>query len=70
MKSTEKPNLIAVPFASAGDYNEIATKSTESSLAKGVATYPSGFPPLTMTAISAGGIPPSGKDMNGILNDK
>ncbi|NHB93164.1 hypothetical protein [Photorhabdus cinerea] len=49
MKSTEKPNLIVVPFASAGDYNEIATKSTESSLAKGVATYLSGFPPLTMT---------------------
>lgn len=69
MKSTEKPTLITVPFAKDGNYNEIATKSTESSLAKGIATYQSGFPPLTMTAISAGGVPPSGKDMNGILND-
>ncbi|TNH44411.1 hypothetical protein [Photorhabdus luminescens] len=69
MKLTEKPTLITVPFAKDGNYNEIATKSTENSLAKGIATYQSGFPPLTMTAISAGGIPPSGKDMNGILND-
>ncbi|TDB52234.1 hypothetical protein [Photorhabdus luminescens] len=69
MKLTEKPTLITVPFAKDGNYNEIATKSTENSLAKGIATYQSGFPLLTMTAISAGGIPPSGKDMNGILND-
>ncbi|HHK7991060.1 TPA: hypothetical protein ACQVJK_005461, partial [Serratia marcescens] len=36
-------------------------------LADGDATFDSGFPPLTMTPIGAGGKPPKGKDMNGIL---
>ena len=31
------------------------------------ATYADGFPSITMTPISTGGKPPSGKDMNGVL---
>lgn len=33
----------------------------------GAASFNDGFPPLTMTPIAAGGIPPFGQDMNGIL---
>ena len=33
----------------------------------GAASFTDGFPPLTRTALGAGGIPPSGEDMNGIL---
>lgn len=33
----------------------------------GAASYSLGFPPATMTDPSAGGIPPSGADMNGVL---
>lgn len=28
-----------------------------------------GFPPSTMTAVGAGGVPPDGRDMNGVLNN-
>ena len=34
----------------------------------GFASLNDGFPPLTMTPIAAGGVPPFGQDMNGILN--
>jgi hypothetical protein len=33
----------------------------------GFASLTDGFPPLTMTPIAAGGVPPFGQDMNGIL---
>ncbi|WP_420812297.1 phage tail protein [Neisseria lactamica] len=36
-------------------------------LAQEAATYAEGFPSITMTPISVGGKPPSGKDMNGVL---
>lgn len=34
----------------------------------GAASLTDGFPPLNFTPISAGGVPPFGEDMNGILN--
>ena len=33
----------------------------------GAASWTDGFPPLCLTPIGSGGIPPSGKDMNGVL---
>ena len=33
----------------------------------GAASFPDGFPPLTATALAAGGIPPAKPDLNGIL---
>jgi len=33
----------------------------------GAASFTDGFPPLTRTALGAGGIPPNGEDVNGIL---
>lgn len=70
MKVTDKPRQIAVPFASGtADKNTIPNNATQETKEKGNAAYDSGFPPLTMTAIAAGGIPPHGKDFNGLLND-
>ncbi|HFD3888190.1 TPA: hypothetical protein ACF3R3_005275 [Serratia marcescens] len=70
MKLTDKPRQIAVPFASGtADKNTIPNNATQETKGKGKAAYDSGFPPLTMTAIAAGGIPPHGKDFNGLLND-
>ncbi|MBN5214061.1 hypothetical protein [Serratia ureilytica] len=70
MKLTDKPRQIAVPFASGtADKNTIPNNATQETKEKGNAAYDSGFPPLTMTAIAAGGIPPHGKDFNGVLND-
>jgi len=56
-----------VPFASQGDKNTIpVTPSTETGQIN-YASYQKGFPPVTMTPLVAGGLPPQGVDMNGIL---
>jgi hypothetical protein len=41
--------------------------ASQIAITPGAASLNDGFPPLTMTAPSAGGIPPFGEDMNGIL---
>ena len=69
MNLSDIPSRIAKLFAVNGSKNTIPVNSSSSTLSDGQATYDSGFPPLTMTAISAGGIPPAGQDMNGILYD-
>lgn len=40
----------------------------ETTAAPGAASFDQGFPPVTMEAPAAGGIPPYGQDFNGILN--
>lgn len=67
MNSSDIPSRYSKAFSINGNKNNIPTESSTSTLGNGEATFDSGFPPLTMTAISAGGIPPDGKDMNGIL---
>lgn len=69
MKLNDKPRQLAVPFASTGDKNTIPDKATQQTKESGNAAYDSGFPPVTMTPISAGGIPPHGKDFNGLMHD-
>ncbi|EIF1893249.1 hypothetical protein LD360_004941, partial [Salmonella enterica] len=69
MKLNDNPRQLAVPFASAGDKNTIPDKATQQTKADGNAAYDSGFPPVTMTPISAGGIPPHGRDFNGLMHD-
>lgn len=69
MKLNDKPRQLAVPFASIGDKNNIPDKATQQTKESGNAAYDSGFPPVTMTPISAGGIPPHGKDFNGLMHD-
>lgn len=67
MNSSDIPDRFIKAFGVNGDKNAIPTNSSTSTLSDGAATFDSGFPPLTMTAISAGGIPPDGKDVNGIF---
>ncbi len=58
--------VIQTGFAAAGSKNTIPVASSPT---PGLASFNDGFPPLTRTPISSGGIPPSGLDMNGILFD-
>ncbi|AUT26222.1 phage tail protein [Escherichia marmotae] len=69
MKASDNPRQLTVPFASTGDKNRIPDKATQQTRESGNAAYDSGFPPVTMTAVSAGGIPPHGKDFNGLMYD-
>lgn len=71
MLSSAIPTKIPLPFAynaGAGYINTIPTAS-QIGITNGKASLADGFPPLTFTAISAGGIPPFGADVNGILNE-
>ena len=61
-----QPKLLSKPWATDGLKNDIPTLRG-TGLAQEAATYTEGFPSITMTPISVGGKPPSGKDMNGIL---
>ncbi|ENR5770017.1 tail fiber protein [Salmonella enterica] len=69
MKLNDTPRQLAVPFASDGDKNTVPDKATQQTKESGNAAYDSGFPPVTMTPIAAGGIPPHGRDFNGLMHD-
>lgn len=67
MKYTDIPSKVPLPFASSGSKNTIPTDS-QIGITPGAASLTDGFPPLTFTPVAAGGIPPSGKDFNGLFN--
>lgn len=67
MQLSSAPAKLVEAFAINGAKNTIPVPS-QILITPGAASYNDGFPPLTMTAVASGGIPPSGEDMNGILN--
>jgi hypothetical protein len=66
MQSSQTPKLMPLAFAATGGRNSIPEASQLPTVPNG-ASYADGFPPATRTAIVAGGKPPAGLDMNGIL---
>lgn len=67
MQASNAPTKSAVPFANSGTKNTIPVAS-QIGVTPGLASFTDGFPPLTMTPLAAGGVPPYGADFNGILN--
>jgi len=71
MQSSNIPTKIPLPFAynaGVGYKNTIPTAS-QIGVVNGRASLNDGFPPLNFVPISAGGVPPFGSDVNGILNE-
>lgn len=66
MQLSNSPDKLVLPFAEAGGKRAIPVAS-QIGITPGAASLTDGFPPLTRTPLSAGGVPPSGIDMNGIL---
>ncbi|MFY1903858.1 hypothetical protein ACOTBZ_29635 [Achromobacter xylosoxidans] len=66
MQAINAPSKSPVPFAESGSKNTIPVAS-QIGVTPGLASFTDGFPPLTMTPLAAGGIPPRGQDFNGIL---
>lgn len=66
MQLSNSPAKLPIAFAASGSKNTIPVAS-QVGITPGAASLTDGFPPLTRTAISAGGVPPSGLDMNGVL---
>ena len=67
MNLTDIPARIFKAFGINGLRNTIPVESSTTTDNTGAATFDKGFPAITMKALSAGGIPPSGKDVNGTL---
>ena len=66
MNLSSAPSKIVLPFANSGTKNTIPVAS-QIGVTDGAASLTDGFPPLTLTPKAAGGVPPFGQDMNGIL---
>lgn len=71
MQLSQLPAKIVLPFGDSADADHIraipvASQPTTSTDAP--ASFTDGFPPATFLQEGAGGIPPNGKDFNGILN--
>ncbi|MBA3916533.1 MAG: hypothetical protein H0X25_22345 [Acidobacteriales bacterium] len=70
MLATAAPSFLAIPWAANAGPGYIRAIPTSSQIGttNGAASLNDGFPPLNFTPVSTGGVPPSGADMNGILN--
>lgn len=66
MQLNQLPDRLTVAFAQSGTKNTIPVAS-QIGIVNGRASFTDGFPPLTMTPLSSGGVPPFGQDQNGIL---
>jgi hypothetical protein len=67
MQSSNAPAKIPKPFASDSASRRAIPTASQIGITPGAASLTDGFPPLTRTALSSGGVPPSGLDMNGAL---
>lgn len=69
MKQSDFPTRLATPIADRAAASDIATiPTTQAHSGDGTASLALGFPPETFIARSAGGVPPRGQDLNGLLN--
>lgn len=69
MKQSDFPARLATPIAANAAGSDIAAiPATQAHPGDGTASLALGFPPETFIARSAGGVPPRGQDMNGLLN--
>jgi hypothetical protein len=71
MQTSDLPARFPIPFANNAGGSYIRTIPSAHVAASGSdapASLYDGFPPETFTPVSSGGVPPNGKDFNGILN--
>ncbi len=71
MQLNQAPVQLVLAFGADAGSSYINTIPVPSQISThpGAASYTDGFPPLTMTDVTAGGVPIAGPDMNGILNE-
>lgn len=70
MQYSQIPAKFTIPFANGatGGFIRTIPAASQIGIAAGAASLTDGFPPITFAAIGSGGVPPSGQDFNGILN--
>jgi hypothetical protein len=69
LSNSSPPPTFPLPWAASasGSYVRNIPVPSQVGIQNGAASLTTGFPPLTFLPISAGGVPPYGQDMNGIL---
>lgn len=69
MQRADIPTRFPIPFANAAvaPYVHDVPEASQIGVTPGAASLTDGFPPLNFTQVSAGGVPPLGNDMNGII---
>lgn len=67
MAGQPTPPIITQPFGKDAAPEYIQNPIPVAPGAEGRANFDEGFPPITMTPVVAGGVPPFGQDVNGIL---
>lgn len=71
LADSSAPTKIQIPFANSagGAYVRTVPVASQIGIQNGAASYTDGFPPLNFVPVNAGGVPPFGQDMNGVLRD-
>ena len=71
MLAAALPPFFNIPFANGAgaSYIRPIPQASQIGVTPGAASLADGFPPLCFLPVSAGGVPPFGQDMNGILNE-
>lgn len=67
MQLSSAPAKLTEAWAAGGSKNYPIPLPSQIPFTPGAASWTDGFPPLTMTPIASGGVPPSGLDCNGAL---
>lgn len=69
MKLSDLPTRFNIPFANSagGGFVRNVPEASQIGVQDGAASLTTGFPPLNFLPVGAGGVPPFGQDMNGIL---
>lgn len=70
MQSNQIPTKFQIPFGNAAQpgYIRPVPQASQIGITDGAASLSDGFPPLNFLPTGAGGVPPFGQDMNGIIN--
>ena len=70
MQSADIPSTFNIPWGSSAvaPYIHAVPQASQIAITPGAASLTDGFPPVTFLSPLAGGVPPFGNDMNGILN--
>jgi hypothetical protein len=70
MLFSQIPSKFTIPFANSAPpaNTNVIPLASQIGITAGAASLTDGFPPLTFVPLTAGGVPPWGRDMNGLMN--
>lgn len=67
MQQSNVPTKVPTIFASSALPTDVTNPIPNAAQSGGLASWPTGFQPINFTQVAAGGVPPWGKDINGLF---